>query len=54
MARSFPSGLALYWAVSQIIQIGFNIHLQSIRKKIKREQKERQIREKIEKKNRGL
>ena len=42
------------WAVSQIIQIGFNIHLQSIRKKIKREQKERQIREKIEKKNRGL
>ena len=53
MARSFPSGLALYWAVSQIIQIGFNIHLQSIRKKIKREQKERQIRERLEKKNRG-
>ena len=53
MARSFPAGLALYWAVSQIIQIGFNIHLQSIRKKIKREQKERQIREKLEKKNRG-
>ena len=54
MARSFPSGLALYWAVSQIIQIGFNIHLQTLRKKIKREQKERQIREKLEKKNRGL
>ena len=54
MARSFPSGLALYWAVSQIIQIGFNIHLQSIRKKIKREQKERQIRERLEKKSRGL
>ena len=54
MARSFPSGLALYWAVSQIIQIGFNIHLQTIRKKIKREQKERQIREKLEKRNRGL
>ena len=54
MARSFPSGLALYWAVSQIIQIGFNIHLQSISKKIKREQKERQIREKLEKKNRGI
>ncbi len=53
MARSFPSGLALYWAVSQIIQIGFNIHLQTIRKKIKREQKERQIRERIEKKNRS-
>ena len=54
MARSFPVGLALYWAVSQIIQIGFNIHMQSIRKKIKREQKERQIREKLEKKNRGM
>ncbi|MBQ6479276.1 MAG: membrane protein insertase YidC [Erysipelotrichaceae bacterium] len=54
MARSFPSGLALYWAVSQIIQIGFNIHLQTLRKKIKREQKERQIRERLEKKNRGL
>ena len=53
MARSFPAGLALYWAVSQIIQIGFNIHLQTIRKKIKREQKERQIRERLEKKNRG-
>ena len=53
MARSFPAGLALYWAVSQIIQIGFNIHLQTMRKKIKREQKERQIRERLEKKNRG-
>ena len=54
MARSFPAGLALYWAVSQIIQIGFNIHLQTLRKKIKREQKERQIREKLEKKNRNM
>lgn len=37
MARSFPSGLALYWAVSQIIQIFFNIHMASLRKKLKRE-----------------
>ncbi|NLD19733.1 MAG: membrane protein insertase YidC, partial [Clostridiales bacterium] len=37
MARAFPSGLALYWAVSQIIQIFFNIHMASIRKKIKQE-----------------
>ena len=49
MARSFPSGLALYWAVSQIIQIFFNIHMQTLRKKIKREQEERRIRERIEK-----
>ena len=52
MARSFPSGLALYWAVSQIIQIFFNIHMQSLRKKIKREQQEKRIREKYEKMNR--
>ena len=37
MARSFSSGLALYWAVSQIIQIFFNIHLSTIRKKLKME-----------------
>ena len=53
MARSFPSGLALYWAVSQIIQIGFNIHMQHLRNKIKREQQEKKIRERIEKKNRN-
>jgi YidC/Oxa1 family membrane protein insertase len=37
MARSFPSGLALYWAVSQIIQIFFNIHMASLRKKLRRQ-----------------
>ena len=37
MARAFPSGLALYWAVSQIIQIFFNLHLNSVRNKLKRE-----------------
>ncbi len=50
MARSFPSGLALYWAISQIIQIFFNIHMSTIRKKMKRESEERKIREKLEKK----
>lgn len=50
MARSFPSGLALYWAVSQIIQIFFNIHMSSIRKKMKQESEEKRIREKLEKK----
>ena len=35
MARSFPSGLALYWAVSQIIQIFFNIHMATLRKKLR-------------------
>ena len=37
MARSYPSGLAVYWALSQIMQIFFNIHLKSVRKKIKEE-----------------
>jgi len=50
MARSFPSGLALYWAVSQVIQIFFNIHMSTIRKKMKRQSEEKRIREKLEKK----
>ena len=50
MARSFPSGLALYWAVSQIMQIGFNIHLNSVRKKMKREAEEKRLMEKAKKK----
>lgn len=37
MARSYPSGLSIYWAVSQIIQIFFNIHLSHVRKKLKME-----------------
>jgi len=53
MARSFPSGLALYWAVSQIIQIFFNIHMSTIRKKMKRESEERKIREKLERELNG-
>ena len=49
MARAFPSGLALYWAVSQIIQIFFNIHLSSIRKKMKRESEQAKLKEKAKK-----
>lgn len=41
MARSFPSGLALYWAVSQIIQIFFNIHMATLRKKLKTDGKKK-------------
>ncbi|MDD4199846.1 MAG: YidC/Oxa1 family membrane protein insertase [Eubacteriales bacterium] len=52
MAKSFPSGLALYWAVSQIVQIGLNVHMQTLRNNIKREQQERRIREELEKKSR--
>lgn len=34
MARSYPAGLAVYWSVSQIMQIFFNIRLAQLRKKI--------------------
>lgn len=33
MGRSFPAGLALYWAIGQIMQIFFNIHLRHVREK---------------------
>lgn len=49
MARSFPAGLGLYWAVSQIIQIFFNIHMATLRKKLKREAEEKKIKSKIKK-----
>lgn len=39
MGRSFPAGLALYWAIGQIMQIFFNLHLRSVRKKIREESK---------------
>lgn len=50
MARAFPSGLALYWAISQIIQIFFNIHMASVRKKVKREREEAKSKKKAKKK----
>ena len=50
MARSFPSGLTLYWAVSQIIQIFFNIHMSHVRNQMKKESEEKRMREKLEKK----
>ena len=36
MGRSFPSVWLLYWALGQIMQIFFNIHLKSVRNKLKR------------------
>ena len=34
MARSYPAGLAVYWSVSQIIQIFYNIRFAHLKKKI--------------------
>ncbi|MCB6993927.1 YidC/Oxa1 family membrane protein insertase [bacterium 210820-DFI.6.37] len=44
MGRSFPSGLAVYWALSQIMQIFFNLHLKSVRNKLKEEAKNKKKR----------
>lgn len=41
MGRSFPAGLAVYWAIGQIMQIFFNIHMKSVRRKIAEESKKK-------------
>lgn len=38
MGRSFPAGLALYWFVGNLIQIGQNRYLNVMRKKLKEKQ----------------
>ena len=41
LARTYPSGLALYWFVSQFIQIFFNLRLNQIRKALKNDKKKK-------------
>ncbi len=38
MARSYPAGLAIYWAGSQTVQIFYNIRFSKMKKKFKEEQ----------------
>lgn len=35
MARTYPSGLSIYWFISQFIQIFYNLHFNRLRKQIK-------------------
>ena len=35
MGRSFPAGLTIYWFIGTLVQIGFNIRLNKLRKKMK-------------------
>ena len=35
LARTYPSGLAIYWFISQFMQIFFNIRFNQIRKDMK-------------------
>ena len=41
MARSYPAGLAVYWSVSQIIQIFYNIRFAQLKKKLLGDDKEK-------------
>ena len=34
LARSYPAGLAIYWAFNQIIQIFFNLRFAKMRKEM--------------------
>lgn len=39
MGRSFPAGLAIYWFFGQFLQIFFNMHMNTLRKKMYKEMK---------------
>lgn len=39
LARSYPSGLAIYWFISQFIQIFFNLRFNALRKALKEKKK---------------
>ena len=41
MARSYPAGLAVYWSVSQIVQIFYNIRFARLKKKLLGEDKKK-------------
>lgn len=49
LARSYPAGLALYWACGQFLQIFFNIHMNSVRRKMKEEQEHKKLVQRAEK-----
>ncbi len=43
LARSYPAGLAIYWAGGQIMQIFFNLRINKIRDKIKEEKEHKKL-----------
>ncbi len=49
LARSYPAGLAIYWAGGQIIQIFFNIRMNHIRQKMKDEKEQKKLVQRAEK-----
>ena len=49
LARSYPAGLAIYWAGGQFMQIFFNIRINKMRNKIKEEKEQKKLVERAEK-----
>ncbi len=41
LARSYPAGLAVYWFIGQVVQIGFNFRFNKLRKNLEKNKKKR-------------
>jgi YidC/Oxa1 family membrane protein insertase len=49
LARSYPAGLAIYWAGGQFMQIFFNLRINKIKDQMKEEKEQRMISQRAEK-----
>ena len=49
LARSYPAGLAIYWAGGQFMQIFFNLRINKIREDMKAEKEKKKLLERAEK-----
>ena len=49
LARSYPAGLAIYWAGGQFMQIFFNLRMNKVRDKMKEEQEQKKLVDRAEK-----
>ena len=49
LARSYPAGLAIYWAGGQFMQIFFNIRINKMRDKMAQEKEQKKLVERAEK-----
>ncbi len=49
LARSYPAGLAIYWAGGQMLQIIFNIRINKLRDQMRKEKEHKEIVKKAEK-----
>ena len=49
LARSYPAGLAIYWAGGQFMQIFFNLRINKIKAQMNEEKEKRMIAQRAEK-----